>query len=321
MTDRDFLHGIKVFSGLEPGEIDVLSGYLTSVKLKRGDILFREGEPGNDLYIIKSGAVSVGILLPDGSEHEIARFALGDFFGEMSIFDNAERSATCRALEKAVLYSLSKKAFSGLINERPSVAMKLMYEMLKVTTQRLRSTSELVTDMVQWGESASKRAVTDELTGAYNRRFLEDSLGGYVVEAGEKGRELSLAMVDLDHFRQINEAYGQGTGDKVIHDAAEVFKRLLRPRDILARYGGDEFVIVFPETDISDAEQVASSICHEVAGLGLLRDVQGPVTTVTASMGLATYPRHARDLDGLRQAADAALYRAKEAGRNRVCSA
>src|SRR5208337_4612518 len=115
--------------------------------------------------------------------------------------------ATCAALEKSTVYSLSKEAFGDVIALHPKVAMKLMYRMLHITTQRLRGTSEFVSEMVQWGEGARKRAVTDELTGVYNRRFLEDSLGNYVAEAQEKGEPLSFVMVDLDHFRQVNESY------------------------------------------------------------------------------------------------------------------
>ena len=93
-------------------------------------------------------------------------------------------------MEKSTLYSLSKDAFSEVIVQHPRIALKLMYRMLNITTQRLRGTSEFVSEMVQWGEGARRRAVTDELTGVYNRRFLEDSLGTYVAEAGEKGQQL-----------------------------------------------------------------------------------------------------------------------------------
>ncbi len=263
----------------------------------------------------------MSIRLPDGGDKEIARFAPGDFFGEMSIFDNAPRSASCRALEKSVLYSLSKDAFTDIITDNPELALKLMYRMLKVTTQRLRGTSEFVSEMVLWGEGARKRAVTDELTGVYNRRFLEDSLGNYVAEAREKGEPLSLVMVDLDHFRQINELYGHPKGDATVRSAAQLFRSLLRETDVIARYGGDEFVIIMPHTDPALATELMSRVCAEVARLEILKDMKGAITTVTSSMGVAGFPLHASDLSGLRAAADAALYRAKEEGRNRaVCA-
>ncbi|MGD0726552.1 MAG: diguanylate cyclase [Spirochaetia bacterium] len=317
----ELLAKVGVFSLLSRDEIDQVAEHLATVKLTAGQTLFHEGDQGNDLYIIADGAAAVSIKLPDGGDKEIARFAPGDFFGEMSIFDNAPRSASCRALEKSVLYSLSKDAFTDIITDHPELALKLMYRMLNVTTQRLRGTSEFVSEMVLWGEGARKRAVTDELTGVYNRRFLEDSLGNYVAEAQEKGEPLSLVMVDLDHFRQINELYGQTKGDATVRSAAQLFRSLLRETDVIARYGGDEFVIIMPRTEPAHATELMSRVCAEVARLEILKDMKGAITTVTSSMGVAGFPLHASDLSGLRAAADAALYRAKEEGRNRaVCA-
>jgi diguanylate cyclase (GGDEF)-like protein len=317
----ELLAKVGVFSLLSPREIDQVAEHLATVKLTAGQTLFHEGDQGNDLYIIADGAAAVSIKLPDGGDKEIARFAPGDFFGEMSIFDNAPRSASCRALEKSVLYSLSKDAFTDIITDHPELALKLMYRMLNVTTQRLRGTSEFVSEMVLWGEGARKRAVTDELTGVYNRRFLEDSLGNYLAEAREKGEPLSLVMVDLDHFRQINELYGHPKGDATVRSAAQLFRSLLRETDVIARYGGDEFVIIMPHTEPAHATELMSRVCAEVARLEILKDMKGAITTVTSSMGVAGFPLHAADLSGLRAAADAALYRAKEEGRNRaVCA-
>jgi diguanylate cyclase (GGDEF)-like protein len=318
---QSLLSKVGVFSLLAPQEIKVVSEHLTTATLAAGETLFREGDQGNDLYILTEGAAAVSIRLPDGSDREIARFAPGDFFGEMSIFDNAPRSATCVALEKTALSCLSKKAFGDIIAQHPKLALKLMYRMLNVTTQRLRGTSEFVSEMVLWGESARKRAVTDELTGVYNRRFLEDSLGSYVAEAREKGERLSLVMVDLDHFREINELYGHPVGDQTIKDAARVFRTMARETDVIARYGGDEFVIVLPRTDPDHATRLMEKVVAGVSRLETLKDTKGAITGVTTSMGVAGYPLHASDLSGLRAAADGALYQAKEEGRNRVVCA
>jgi diguanylate cyclase (GGDEF)-like protein len=310
-----------VFSLLEDGELEEVSGRLRAISLSAGEVLFREGDAGHDLYVLKDGRVAISIRLPDGADHEITQFVSGDFFGEMSIFDNAPRSATCRALEPAVLFGLSKKAFSDLIEDRPAIAIKLMYRMLNVTTQRLRNTSELVTDMVLWGQEARKRAVTDELTGAYNRRFLEDSMGNYVAEAEEKGEPLSLVMADLDNFRRINERYGTAKADEAIKEAVRVFRENLRQGDVVARFGGDEFVVVMPGTGTEAAVELAEAVRRGVSRLRIPAGPGGPVLEVSASLGVAGFPGDARDVKTLRACADAALYRAKEQGRDRVVRA
>ena len=316
-----FLGTVGIFSLLSSDEAARVAGYLDPVQLASGDVLFREGDPGDNLYIIRSGRIRIGIRLPDGSEHRIAELTSGDFLGEMSIFDHAPRSATCRALEAASLLALTRDEFEAIVAEHPQIALKLMYRMLNVATQRLRDTGEIASDMVLWGEGAQKRAVTDELTGAYNRRFLEDSLDGYVAEAAEKGRPLSLAMVDLDHFREINERHGLEKADGIIKAVVGLFRTLLGPSAVVARYGGDEFVLILPGLDTDAAAAALARVCAGIAGFDALTAADGSVTRVTASMGVASYPADAPDVATLRTTADAALYQAKEGGRNRVVPA
>ncbi len=128
-------------------------------------------------------------------------------------------------------------------------------------------------------------------------------------------------MVDLDHFRDINEQYGNQKGDELIKVASGVFRSVLQEKGVIARYGGDEFVIILPHTGSADATALMTKACQEVARLQVLKDQKGAITRVTSSMGVASFPEHATEVATLRAAADAALYRAKEAGRNRVVCA
>ncbi len=316
--DADFLKQVDIFSLLTDEEISLIDRRLKLIPVKQDAILFREGDEGSELFIVRSGRVVITIALPDGSQRDLREFSTGDFFGEMSIFENAPRSATCTAREPSSLYALHERDFYRLIEDSPSTAIKIMYRMSRITTERLRNTSEFLSDLVHWGERAAKRAITDELTGVYNRHFLEKSIESLFKSAESRKRSLSLIMVDLDHFRAINEYYGHETGDRVILAVVDVFKRYLRKRDIIARYGGDEFTVVLPQTGLKEAEELAWKICREVGKLPILRKLGGPVETITTSQGIASYPENARDIKKLRERADQALYRAKESGRNRV---
>jgi diguanylate cyclase (GGDEF)-like protein len=181
--------------------------------------------------------------------------------------------------------------------------------------------------MVQWGEDARRRAITDPLTGLYNRRYLEEALEEYFMKARNGSKPLSVVMLDLDHFRGINEKYSEKVGDRVITAAAEVFRRFLRATDVAARYGGDEFTFILPDTDIETARSIMESIRRTIEESDLLertvpegrdRSEKTSAPKVTTSQGLACYPDHASDPKMLKEAADGALYRAKESGRNRV---
>ncbi|MBN1534718.1 MAG: GGDEF domain-containing protein [Spirochaetes bacterium] len=314
-----FLHNVEIFSLLSVEELEMIIGSFHFRRIDAGELLFSEGDQGSELFIVASGKVKTSIQLPDGSEREVAVFQRGDFFGEMSIFDDAPRSATCSTVEKASLVCLSKEGFYSMIDENPEIAIKIMYRMLNITTQRLRDTGAFLSDMVQWGESARRRTIIDELTGAYNRRFLDDSLPAYYETARKRSEALSLIMVDLDNFRVINESLGQETGDRILLEVVGIIKRRLRDADILARYGGDEFTVLMPDTDVAAALTVAEEIRSDVESLDMIGSAGQSGVRVTTSQGLASFPEHAETLESLKEKADRALYRAKETGRNRVC--
>jgi diguanylate cyclase (GGDEF)-like protein len=313
-----FLKSIAIFQDLEDGEIGNILGVLHPRHLDEGEVLFREGSPGGELFVVESGSMGTSVTLADGKALEIASFSSGDFFGEMSIFEEEPRSATCYAKSDCRLLALNDREFFKLIESNPASAAKMMRRMLLVTRHRLQDTGEFLSDMVQWGEEARKRAVTDPLTGLYNRRYLEEALEEHFMKAREAGRPLAIVMLDLDHFRRINESYSEKLGDRVIAAAAEVFRRHLRQTDVAARYGGDEFTFILPETDGETARRLMETIREDVERLDLLEKKPGPVRRVTTSQGVACYPAHANSSKSLREAADAALYKAKELGRNRV---
>lgn len=171
-------------------------------------------------------------------------------------------------------------------------------------------------------ERAKRRALIDELTGAYNRRFLEEALAKLVVpDDRRRGQVLSLLVIDLDHFKNVNDTYGHQVGDMVLKSVAQVLHRTLKESDVLARYGGEEFVIVLPRTDTAGAYAVAERLRVAVAGLSLRKLAPAAPERVTISVGVASYPIHATTVADLIRIADEALYQSKSQGRNRVTCA
>lgn len=316
-----FLKEVSLFSSFSEKELDIIYACLKPLEVKKGDKLFSEGDEGDEFFIVQSGTIVSSIKCPDGTEREIAVFGPKNIFGEMSIFENAPRSATCYSREESFLYKFHKTDFFNLLKVHPEFSIGIMYKMLKLTTQRLRNTGNFLSDMVRWGNEASRRAVTDELTGLYNRRYLDGALDLYFQTARIENKSLTLAMIDLDYFREINNLYGHATGDRAIIEVANTFRKHLRKVDSMARYGGDEFTIILRDTDLAEAYSLAEKIRLELKEVSLLKELNGSIKTLSLSMGIASFPKNADNLSDLRHKADAALYKAKEDGRNKIICA
>jgi two-component system, cell cycle response regulator len=158
--------------------------------------------------------------------------------------------------------------------------------------------------------------VRDPLTRTYNRRFLTTHLRSELAFAGRQGMSIALLMVDIDHFKLVNDTYGHARGDLVLQLVANAIARLLRPYDALCRYGGEEFVVVARDTSLRNAEILAERMRRQIEGLRF--DVNGDSASVTISVGVtSTIPTAGRDeTQSLLLAVDRALYEAKASGRN-----
>jgi diguanylate cyclase (GGDEF)-like protein len=162
-------------------------------------------------------------------------------------------------------------------------------------------------------EDARNLADRDPLTGFYNHRFLHERLGEEVVRAQRARRPLSVLMLDLDDFKLVNDTFGHLFGDRVLTWTAELIRSTLRGSDIPARYGGDEFAIILPETDHEEARRAAERILEAFRERAFVGEQRGPVP-ISASIGVASYPQHGRTPTELIAAADRALYTVKRDG-------
>jgi diguanylate cyclase (GGDEF)-like protein len=165
-------------------------------------------------------------------------------------------------------------------------------------------------------DNVEKLAITDPLTHLYNRRFFEEKFGDELLKAEAYKLPLSLIMIDIDHFKLVNDTYGHKVGDKVLEVLALILKANVRDKDIVARYGGEEFMILLPGTDKVGAGKVAERIRKEIEETPLT-EVGGP-EKFTVSFGVTGFPEDGKELNDLLLKVDQALYEAKKLGRNRV---
>jgi two-component system cell cycle response regulator len=190
--------------------------------------------------------------------------------------------------------------------------------MARVRTQmRKKRYAERLRDNVQM---SIEMAITDSLTGLYNRRYMETHVKTLVEQAASRGRPLALLMIDIDYFKSINDSWGHDTGDDVLREFAIRIKKSIRGIDLACRYGGEEFVVVMPETDMAVATMVAERLRRAIASEPFSIQQGARSIEVTISIGIASLGRDETAAMVFKRA-DQALYRAKRDGRNRVVPA
>ena len=205
---------------------------------------------------------------------------------------------------------------------------EVMTETRSIQDEARRSRDELIVARSQAAE-AQERIVTlqneleeasrlmrhDQLTGALNRRGLEEMFQTESARAQRRGTRLAVALLDIDHFKKLNDSLGHKVGDDALVHLAKVVRQHLRPQDVLARYGGEEFVILLPETGDSDAQQALIRLQRELTREFFMADLQKVVITFSAGV---TRLAEGESLESALKRADGAMYQAKQAGRNRV---
>lgn len=165
-------------------------------------------------------------------------------------------------------------------------------------------------------EKLRNQALRDPLTGLYNRRYMEDCLQRFVRLAERENREVSVVMVDLDHFKRLNDEHGHAFGDQVLRDAALALTGSLRETDVVCRFGGEELVIILPDCPLERAADKAEVLRLRIEELSNTHGAE-----ITASFGVASLPHSGQTVVDLLSAADAALYKSKQSGRNQVTKA
>ena len=243
------------------------------------------------------GVLVLTLLLLVGSYYGAERFFLRNV---RTLLDAAKRLRTG---------DLSARTGMRYGNEELSQIGKAFDEMAETLQERQKRIDNAIVTLHQ-------QSITDSLTRLHNRRYLYETLPREIVRAKRNGATIAVVIVDLDHFKRINDNYGHEAGDMALRWVGNVLAKAVRGSDVVCRHGGEEFCLALPEASAESAHMKAEEIRAELEGMKL--DYCGQPLQITASFGVAVYPVHGEDADALLRHADEALYDAKECGRNQV---
>ena len=311
-VEADDLTGLRLFRGESPEAVEWLLDACDRRVLSPNEVLLEPGQENRIMYVVLSGRLQVR-LERDGEP--ISVIGHGESAGEMSVLDSKHTSAWVISETAAELMELDATDVWTLITHSHVVAVNL----ISLLSDRVRSDHRIIDTSQQLKTFYEHHAKVDALTGLHNRRWLDETLERLSRRSRVTGRPLSIVMLDADRFKQYNDAHGHLAGDAALRALAGEIQSHVRSNDVAARYGGEEFVVLLPDAGLERAMEVAERLCASVRGVEF-PDPNGkplPGITISAGVAVAQPGDAAAELLG---AADAALYRAKQLGRDRASS-
>ena len=308
---RSELRSIELLQGVGEELMDMIVARCPMRELQQGETLLHAGQTNDQLFVILSGALNV--YLADSAELPVATLTAGDSVGELSVLDKKPASARVNAREATRLLCIDEDMFWHVVHASHGFAIRLILKL----SERLRANNTTVQTNRELARNFEQVALSDALTGVHSRRWLQDILPRLCERHRFDDQPFSIAVVDIDFFKRINDSYGHQIGDLVLREVAKTMRKGLRPTDYIARYGGEEFVLVFPRTPLIGASVAAERQREAVRATPLNTPDGVALPQTTVSIGVAEL-KLGQDADMLIHEADVCLYRAKQNGRNRV---
>ena len=308
---RSLLDSLELFKHVHPDDVHELLQRCDRRDVAAGELLLSPGAKNEYVFIVLSGSLNVHV----GSIETppLATMEVGACVGEMSIIEDRDPSAYVIAAEDSHLLLIHQTILWEMVDASHDFAKNL----LVVLSERVRSHNRVIADSFGEMKKFERHAKTDALTNLANRHAMQQLFPATIKNLVEKHEPVSMIMIDVDEFKNFNDMFGHIAGDRALSAVSQILKSQFRPRDLLVRYGGDEFAVLLPGATQAQALEIADRARQAVSGTtGDSNDslIQIPVKI---SMGVAELAANG-DLESLIRAADAALYRAKHAGRNNV---
>lgn len=291
-----------------------LAGYLLGCKTtvaEEGKLLIDPDHPKRRLIVILEGVLEAKVEAKGGNFSTLIE--AGHCAGEMSIFDNIKPSAYVYAKTKCRLLIIEPDMALAMINASHDLCLNFLH----MLSQRLRNNTQVVCEEEYHIRCIEENAKVDSLTGLHNRRWLEDMYTREIKRSNSGNFRLSAFMMDIDHFKQVNDTYGHLAGDQVLVTVAKTIVECLRPSDMPVRYGGEEFSVFLPGTSTENAKVIAERLRSSVERKDIVLP-SGEIIHATISVGFTERVEN-DTVQSIIERADKALYHAKENGRNRVC--
>ena len=310
---RSLLDSLQLFRGVLPDDVHTLLQDCDRRDIAEGEILLSPGEPNEHIFIVLSGSLDVHV----GSTQTPALTTMeaGDCVGEMSIIEDRDPSAYVVAAENTHVLVIHQSVLWEMVDASHEFAKNL----LVVLSERVRSHNRVIASNYGKLRKFERHATTDALTNLANRHAMETAFPKLLEVCKEKGKPVAMMMIDVDNFKQFNDMLGHVAGDRALSIVSKILRAQFRNRDLLVRYGGDEFAVLLPDVKLDEAMAIGERVRRAISGEtgdGSDSLIQIPVRI---SMGVAQLKPGA-SLDSLIRDADAALYRAKHAGRDTVSS-
>ncbi len=318
---KEITKELALFSGISNERLEGIKKYFKLKTFGKNELIISRDDDLKTLFIVVKGYVASTLNIPGSMDRKLRDYLPGDFFGGSSLFGDMPSSDTFYSREETLLLTLNDSELSQMLEKSSEASVDFLSNLLGMTIQRFRNSSRFLADVVQWGENASRRIITDELTGVYNRAFLDDAVENFFHISQSNNKPLSLFMLDIDDFRSINDTHGQDTGNRIIIEFSNIIKDIISKHGIIARYGGDEFAILLPEADLEKAGVIAEELRKRIESHDFSDPANNGKFTLTTSIGISCLPETATDINSFKEKADSSLYLAKEKGKNRVAVA